>query len=89
MVISHSASSGRRARTSESSRSTPAALIRLGVPPPMNTLTMGRPQTSGKADSMSVASASRYVASGIPPGSGSWELKSQYGHLRTHHGKWM
>src|SRR5512147_975575 len=24
----------------------------------------------------------------MPPRA-SWELKSQYGHLRTHHGKWM
>ncbi len=54
----------------------------------MNTLTTGRPQISGSALSMSAASASRYADSGMPLASGSCELKSQYGHLRTHHGKW-
>ncbi len=65
------------------------ALSRLGVPPPMNTLRMRRPQISGKAASRSARTARRYAASGTAatPPSGSCELKSQYGHLRTHQGK--
>ena len=60
---------------------------RLGVPPPKKTLTTGRPQISGKADCRSAISAATYSASGIVP-LASCELKSQYGHLRTHHGTW-
>jgi len=53
-----------------------------------------RPQTDGSADSRSAISASTYASSGkasrapgtFSSGRHSCELKSQYGHLRTHHG---
>src|SRR5690606_24593171 len=55
------------------------------VPPPINTEMTCRPHMSGNACSRSACSAARYSASGRSPRA-SWELKSQYGHLRTHHG---
>src|SRR4249919_1840391 len=61
---------------------------RLGVPPPRNTLCTVRPQTSGRSCSRSAVRAATY--SWIGNASGCWcELKSQYGHFRTHHGMWM
>src|SRR3546814_11736433 len=63
---------------------------RLGVPPPKNTLCKVRPQASGRSWSRSASSAPTYcVNGGVPPAPrNSCELKSQYGHLRTHQGKW-
>ena len=58
-VISQPGTSGNRARMSASSRSMLSGENRLGVPPPMNTLITGRPQTSGSAASRSARSASR------------------------------
>jgi hypothetical protein len=58
-VTSHAGSSGSRLRTVDSNVSMPAGENRLGVPPPMKTLTIGRPHTSGKAASRSAFSASR------------------------------
>jgi hypothetical protein len=85
-VISASGCSGRRMRIAASSASAVAADIRLGVPPPMKTLPTGRFQTCGSAASRSAIRAARYAASSVSP-RGSCELKSQYGHLRTHHGQ--
>ena len=70
-----------------SSRSIAAAEKRLGVPPPMKIEVTRRPQTDGSANSRSANSASTYASSGTSPRA-SCELKSQYGHLRTHHGMW-
>ena len=62
---------------------------RLGVPPPRNTLTMRRAgRDRAHCNARSRSRASRYCASGSSPRS-ACELKSQYGHLRTHHGKCM
>ncbi len=58
---------------------------RLGVPPPMKMVCTRRPQTFGRLASRSATRASTYSASGSSPRF-SWELKSQYGHLRRHHG---
>ena len=84
-VISASAASGSRARNAASRRSIAAAENRLGVPPPKKIEYTRRPQTGGSASSRSAMSASTYASSG-QRFAGSCELKSQYGHLRTHHG---
>ena len=60
---------------------------RLGVPPPKNTETSGRPLQPAAAYSRSSSSARRYATSGSPPAGARCELKSQYGHFRTHHGR--
>ena len=86
-VTSAPGSSGRRARTPESSASIDSGENRLGVPPPMNTLDSRRPHTEGSSDSRSSSSLPTYSFSGSAPPR-SCELKSQYGHLRTHHGMW-
>jgi hypothetical protein len=59
IVISALISSGSSVRTSDSRRSSAAADIRLGVPPPMNTVWILRPQISGSDCSRSARSASR------------------------------
>src|SRR3954462_4087465 len=84
-VISAMGSTGMRARMAESSGSMASGEKRLGVPPPMKTLTMRRPHTEGSNVSRSAISFATYSASGSAPPR-SCELKSQYGHLRTHHG---
>ena len=84
-VISASGSSGRRARNAESSASIDSGENRLGVPPPMNTLTTRRPHTDGSRSSRSTKQRLDVLALGYGPAR-SCELKSQYGHLRTHHG---
>ena len=58
-VISHSGTSGRRARTSAMSCAMASGENRLGVPPPMNTLTTRRPHTSGSEASRSAHRACR------------------------------
>ena len=62
---------------------------RLGVPPPKNTLTISRPARAGaysrRSISRSASSAATYSRCGRPCGA-VCELKSQYGHLRTHQG---
>jgi hypothetical protein len=74
-----------RARTPESRLSMASGENRLGVPPPMKTLTSRRPHTWGRTPSRSSISLATYSFSGSGPAR-SCELKSQYGHLRTHHG---
>src|SRR4051812_14304474 len=86
-VISAWGSSASRARTPERSASMDSGENRLGVPPPMKTLMTRRPQTDGNAASTSSINRLVYSDSGKAP-ERSCELKSQYGHLRTHHGIW-
>src|SRR6266850_3847158 len=86
-VISASGASGSLARIADSSSSSARADSREGVPPPKKTVYIGLPQTCGSASSRSAISDATYSRSGISPFV-SWELKSQYGHLRTHHGIW-
>ena len=86
-VASAEGSGGRRARIPESRRSSDSGENRLGVPPPMKRLARRRPHTHGNACSRSASSLSMYAASGRAPWR-SCELKSQYGHLRTHQGMW-
>ena len=74
-----------RERMSDSNRSIERAENKLGVPPPKKMLYTRRPQTHGRACSRSATSAAQYASSGRSPDF-SCELKSQYGHLRTHHG---
>src|SRR5690606_6223246 len=85
IVTSTPGSNGIKVRISDNKRSRPAADSRLGVPPPMKIVCSLRPQINGKAISRSVRKAERYASSGISPPA-SCELKSQYGHLRTHQG---
>ncbi len=75
-VTSASGSSGTRARMPASRRSMAASPKRLGVPPPMNTVTTLRPQIDGSEYSRSRSSASTYASSGTSPRA-SCELKSQ------------
>jgi len=75
-VISAPGSSGTRARTAASKLSIDPGANRLGVPPPMNTLTTRRPQTDGSMPSRSATSASTYSRSG-KASRFSCELKSQ------------
>ena len=48
---------------------------------------MRRPQTDGSIASRSRINAAVYSPNGKSP-CRSWELKSQYGHFFTHHGRW-
>ena len=72
-------------RAASSTRAIESGGNRLGVPPPKKMLTIGLPLTSGAWASMSRSSADTYCASGSVSRS-AYELKSQYGHLRTHQG---
>ena len=75
-VISQPGSSGRRARMSASSRSMPSGENRLGVPPPMKTLSTRRPQTSGSAASRSATQRVEVARLGqAAPPSGSWRVE--------------
>ena len=76
-----------RAPRRAAGRSTPRE-NRLGVPPPMNTRDDLAAPDLRAARARDRRSAHRRRR---PPGSSpraSCELKSQYGHLRTHHGMW-
>ena len=86
-VTSRSGAIGSSTLARDSSRSIDDGEKRLGVPPPKNTEMSGRPSQSAAACSRSSSSAWRYASSGTPL-PGNWcELKSQYGHLRTHQGR--
>ena len=61
------------------------SFLGLGVPPPRKIVWILRPQMRGSASSRSVSNASTYSRCGTSPRA-SCELKSQYGHLRTHQG---
>src|SRR5437763_187610 len=84
-VISAPGSRTMRARTAESSSSIATGEKRLGVPPPMKTLFSRRPHTEGSSASRSATNLATYSRSGSGSAR-SCELKSQYGHLRTHQG---
>ncbi|MNF03327.1 hypothetical protein D3C81_1608780 [compost metagenome] len=58
---------------------------RLGVPPPKKIEVSLRPCTCARSACRSASSAATYSSSGSS-GPAAWELKSQYGHLRTHQG---
>ena len=62
---------------------------RLGVPPPKNTETISRSPASCAANAEVIAAARRRTRVRAARDAGTTcELKSQYGHLRTHHGRW-
>ncbi len=58
-VTSQPGTRGSKPRTIDSRRSIASGENRLGVPPPTNTLTTGRPHTNGSAASRSARNASR------------------------------
>src|SRR4029453_6828254 len=73
------------ARAASRKRPTCSGANRLGVPPPKNIETSERPCAAAASIARSSISASMYCCCGIDSGA-ACELKSQYGHLRTHHG---
>jgi len=77
IVISIDGGNAVKARTPLSSRSIASALNKLGVPPPINTECIARPQISGISCSRSASSASMYCVSGRDSSRCWWELKSQ------------
>src|SRR3990167_5603087 len=83
-----SAANSMRCSTPASRRPRATALNRLGVPPPKKIKLSWRPCTWLRSASRSASRASTYSCSGSV-GPAAWELKSQYGHLRTHQGIWI
>ena len=65
---------------------TVSGAIRLGVPPPKNTVSTTRPGTSAAVARISATSARRQRSWSTPPRT--WLLKSQYGHLAAQNGQW-
>src|ERR1700688_1881719 len=84
-VTSTSSANAIRCRNAPSRRLKSSGWNKLGVPPPKNTVSILRPLKEGSSRSKSPISASMYEVSGAADFN--WcELKSQYGHLRTHQG---
>ena len=84
-VISASGSSGTRARMPASRRRSPRRRNRLGVPPPMKTCRPCGPRSTAARTRGRRAARRRTRPRAASPRA-SCELKSQYGHLRRHHG---
>ena len=87
-VISASGFSLTKARMPLSSRSMADTENTLGVPPPINMVSMPRPQKWGSSCCKSVSRAWTYASSSSVVLM-VCELKSQYGHFCRHQGMWM
>ena len=85
MVISILSLNGIMASIPSSILPIPAALIKLGVPPPIKIECNDRWNTRGNSLRKSASRSAMYSSSGILPFC-VCELKSQYGHFCTHHG---
>jgi len=88
IVISQSAATSNSCFAASRIRPMSAGWNRLGVPPPRKILPIGLPAARSPSSAISARSAATYRTRGaLSPAT--WELKSQYGHLRTHQGRWM